>query len=361
MQEVKKQCVGIDISKSDFTVAICNLMDDQSVSFSEVQSFSNNKTGFNQLNKWVKKLLLKGVKVVYLMEATGVYYEPLAYHLHKIKKTVHVVLPNKAKYYIASLNLKTKTDHTDALALAQFGVERKFDPWQPPAPIYKKLKELSRYRTSLIEDRVVFLNRISSNEAAEQGNTFVKKSMTDIIKKIDKQIEKAEKEMLLVIDQDQKLKQRLENICTTKGIRIFSVITVIAETAGFELVSNAKQLTSFAGFDVVQRQSGSSVNGKSRISKKGNAHIRRALYFPAISAVRWNPKFKAQYKRLLEKGKPKMVATTAVARKLLTLIYALWKNNQPFIENYEQLKTNKKIAPELAEATQDSHNDFLIS
>ena len=152
MKEVTKQCVGIDISKADFTVCVCSLAHDQTTLFSEVQTFDNHKTGFNQLVRWVNKQLVKGTPMVYLMEATGVYYESLAYHLHHIKKTVHVVLPNKAKHYLRSLNIKTKTDRTDAKALAQFGVERKFNPWQPPAPIYKKLKELTRFRTSLKED-----------------------------------------------------------------------------------------------------------------------------------------------------------------------------------------------------------------
>ncbi|WMX14729.1 transposase [Aureispira sp. CCB-E] len=135
---------------------------------------------------------------------------------------------------------------------------------------------------------------------------------------------------------------------------IFSALTVIAETAGFDMVKSAKQLTSFAGLDVVQRQSGTSIKGKTRISKKGNAHIRRALYFPAMVAARFNPQFKAVYKRIVQKGKPKKVANIALERRLLCLIYVLWKNEQSYIENYEELKQEKNIAPELAEATQDS-------
>ena len=162
MSYIYKQSVGIDISKSSFTACICSLNSDQSVFFSESKDFNNNKTGFNQLVRWVKKNTEKDIEVVYLMEATGVYYESLAYHLHAINKVVHVVLPNKTKHYIASLNIKTKTDHTDAKALSQFGAQRKFKSWEPPLPIYKELKALSRYRISLKEDRTALLNRKTS-------------------------------------------------------------------------------------------------------------------------------------------------------------------------------------------------------
>lgn len=354
MKPLQKQCIGIDISKKTFTVCVCSLGIDQSHYYSAVEEFPNDKQGFNRFVRWAKKQQEQSVEMVYLMETTGVYYESLAYHLHKIKKTVHVVLPNIAKHYMGSLNQKTKTDKIDAQALSRFGVERKFSKWEPPAPIYKKLKSLCRYRVSLKENRTMFLNQISSIESSEQGEKFVKKSLKELVKKLELQIKSCEQELLKVLEQDEKLAIRVKKVCTIKGVGIFSALTVIAETAGFAMVKSSKQLTSFAGLDVIQRQSGTSIKGKTRISKKGNSHIRRALYFPAMVAARFNPQLKAIYKRIVQKGKPKKVANVALERKLLCLIYALWKNEQPYIENYEELKQLKSIAPELAEATQDS-------
>lgn len=107
---------------------------------------------------------------------------------------------------------------------------------------------------------------------------------------------------------------------------------------------------SYAGYDVVQRESGTSIKGKTRISKKGNRYIRNALYFPAMVATRFNPDIKANYLRIIMKKPSKMVGQVAIQRKLLVLLYTLWKNNTSFIEGYN------KVAPTInAEATLDSN------
>lgn len=356
MIKLLKQCVGIDISKATFSACVCKIDYNQDVYFSEAQFFENNKKGFNQLVRWVKKETNKKVETVYLMEATGVYYESLAHHLHKIKKMVHVVLPNKSKHYLASLNIKTKTDAIDAKGLAQFGVERKFRTWEPPRPIYKKLKEITRHRTGLQETKTMFLNKLSAIKSSEQVDKFVEKSLESIIKKIDSQVKKSEEQMSMLIRSDKTLNEKFKKVSSIKGVGMLSAAIIIAETLGFEHFHSIKQLISFAGLDVVERQSGSSVKGKNKISKKGNSHIRSGLYFPAISAVRHSPLFRQIYTRHLENGKKKMVALVAIQRRLLALMFTLWKKDEFFLENYAVLKLEKKVVPELAETTLDSKN-----
>ncbi|HAD13144.1 MAG TPA: IS110 family transposase, partial [Saprospirales bacterium] len=106
------------------------------------------------------------------------------------------------------------------------------------------------------------------------------------------------------------------------------------ETDGFALFKNKAQLVSFAGYDVVQRESGTSVKGTTRISKKGNSYIRRALYFPALTAVKYEPQFKDFYQRVFEKSFIKMKGYVAVQRKLLVLIYTLYKKEEPYDPQY---------------------------
>jgi len=245
--------------------------------------------------------------------------------LHKIKKTVHVVLPNKPKHYLASLNIKTKTDAIDAKGLAQFGVERKFTAWQPPLPIYKKLKEITPHRTRLQQSKTMFLNKLSAIKSSEQVDEFIEKSLESIVKIIVTQIKKCENQRLSLIQSDSGLNEKLAKVSSIKGVGILSAAIVIAETSGFEQFHSIKQLISFARLDVVERQSGTSVNGKSRISKKGNSHIRRGLYFPTIMTVRFNPKFTQIYARHLQNGKKKMVALAAIQRRILALIFTIWK------------------------------------
>src|SRR6185369_7156014 len=136
------QSIGIDISKDSFTACGCTQTLMGEITFTPVHNFTNDKKGFNQLMRWSKSILSKDVPGVYLMEATGVYYESLAYFLHKLNKQVVVVLPNMSKHYFLSLNIKSKTDLIDARILARLGVERTHRLWEPPKLIYMQLRNI---------------------------------------------------------------------------------------------------------------------------------------------------------------------------------------------------------------------------
>jgi transposase len=141
------------------------------------------------------------------------------------------------------------------------------------------------------------------------------------IKLFDKQLKELEKLMKNLIDSDEVIKQKVSNICKIKGIGMLTAATILAETNGFELFKNYKQLVSYAGFDVVERESGN-ITGKTKISKKGNGHIRRALFMPAFVAVKYNEKPAVDlYNRTIEKHGIKMKSYVAVQKKLLVLIY----------------------------------------
>ncbi len=127
------------------------------------------------------------------------------------------------------------------------------------------------------------------------------------------------------------------------GISYISAATVIGETLGFESIVNAKQLTSYAGYDVVLRESGN-FKGKTRISKKGNSHIRAALHMPSMTCVRCNPTLKQFYNRLKPKKAKPLVALIAVQRKLLILMYTLWKNEEVYDADFETKKQQKHKA-----------------
>ena len=279
---ITKQSVGIDISKSTFTACLCQREETGTLTFSKSIDFSQDQRGYNQLLRWVKQLTIKGPEVVFLMEATGVYYEPLAYHLHKIKKTVHVVLANTSKHYFSSLNVKTKTDHVDARILSQFGAERQHKAWEPPSPVLRQLRNLTRYHVQLQEQKTALGNIKHSKDSSHEVQVFILKSNTKLIEQIDKQIKECLKAIEKLLASDAALQSKAQKIATIKGVGLITIATVIAETNGFEGFSSAKQLASFAGYDVVQRESGTSIKGKTRISKKGNRYIRNALYFPAM-------------------------------------------------------------------------------
>jgi len=347
--DIRKQAIGIDISKDTFTASLGSFTQDGAIYLSPAQTFDNTKGGFNRLLRWAKPMVDSGSPLVFLMESTGVYYEKLAHHLHGIGKTVHVVLSNKSAHYAKSLNVKTKTDAVDARVLARFGVERNHKSWQPPSPVLTELRNLTRYYVQLQEQKTAVNNMVQSKQAAHHVQSFIISSNKQLVRQIDRQIERCKLQIEKLIDSDQVLADRVDQLASIKGVGRLTVAVILAETRMFDGIENVRQVASYAGYDVVERQSGTSVKGKTRISKKGNRYIRNALYFPAMVACRFNPDIKEFYQRVIQNKPSKMVGQVAVQRKLLVLMYSLYKNGTRYQQGYN------KVAPTvMAEATQDS-------
>ena len=350
-----RQCVGIDISKDKFTA--CLYMYDMASDAgccTESIDFPNNRTGFNQMVKWSRKESQKGFPLVYLMEPTGSYYEPLAYHLHNIGQTLYVVLPNKARKFCEYEGIKTKTDAMDARCLALMGCKnRKLRPWEPPLPIYRELRQLTRLRADLVKMQTQMLNHMESIDHMEDVAPEVRKSYEKLLDTIEKQLEKNEKDIAAKLAQDKELETKVKRIATAKGIRVGTVTCIVAETQGFHLISNRKQLTSFAGLDVKARQSGKD-DPRHHITKKGNAHIRAALYMPALSAAHCNRQMAQAYGRICAKHPDvKMIGVTAIMRKMLLLVYSLWKSGEEYDETRDNTHTPRKKEPQPTNTPED--------
>ena len=294
------------------------------------RKFANTSKGYDQLMVWLSKKQLDDAPMRVTMEATGVYYEALAYYLHDHDCQVHVLLPNRIRGYLKFLNLKSKTDELEADALAELGIQQELPVWQPASPQMYSLKGFSRERNTLIEQKTVIMNRLHAEQARQSPDRKTLKRLRQQLRLLEKQIKG--------VEQDEQLLQKVEQICQLKGLAWISVLTIIAETNGFQLVSHKSQLVSYAGYDVVERQSGSSVKGKTRISKKGNRHIRRTLHFPALNVVKYNDEFKQMYLRVYDRTKIKMKGYVAVQRKLLVLVYTLYKKNEAYDPKYAQKK-----------------------
>ena len=193
-------------------------------------------------------------------------------------------------------------------------------------------------------------NRLHAEQHCQSPNNAVIRRMKDRLKLIKKQIQQVEKETLVLAQKDKEVFQRIEKICELKGLGFITVISLVAETDGFKMFRNRSQLTSFAGYDVVQRQSGSSVLGKTRISKKGNRYIRRALHLPSLSVIRYNEEFRKLYERVYERTKIKMKGIVAVQRKLLIIIFSLFKKNQAYDPAYQAKMAQKRCRQDTSPA-----------
>ena len=351
-----KYSVGLDVSSQKINGCISTIDATQKVTVKSTTSFSNTLKGFKDFENWCEKHRKdKEIPLVICMEATGIYHENCALYLFEKKYTVSIILPNKAKKYMQALGLKSKNDTIDAKGLAQMGAEQNLKKWEPMAEFFYILRSKTRQYQNLQEQKTVFKNQL---HAIERG-MYVQKMIVNQLKKHIELIEKQLKELRLSINQqiksDSEVAKKVENICAIKGLAILTVATILAETNGFELFENYKQLVSYAGFDVVENESGKHI-GRTRISKKGNSRIRRALFMPAFSTISCKAKpFIDLYNRTFEKHGIKMKSYVAVQKKMLLMIYYLWKSGEAYNPSYTQKNSHDNTSVAIQDNNQKGH------
>jgi transposase len=325
-----RQSVGIDCAKNEFVASYCFSAELLGCECKETRSFKNNMAGFTKFIAWQKKLSDKSLALPVVMEATGVYHEQLACTLFDSGLQVHVLLPNKAKAFSKSINLRSVNDSSSSRTLALMGMERKLDVWQKPREIFIQMKHLTREREDLQKSLVSAKNQLHAEKAGAFTNTSTVKRLKTHISFLEKQIAEVEADLKQTTTKDEEVKKRIDRVCTAPGIGWLTVVTILAETNGFNHFRNQRQLVKYAGLDVQTQDSGTSIHKPGRLSKKGNRHIRKALHMPALSRIRVEQKSKEFFKRLVSKHGIKMKAVAAVQRRTLVLIYTLWKNNNVY-------------------------------
>lgn len=369
-----KYGIGIDVSAKKINVCLSIIDQVQKVTVKSSSSFPNTLKGFSAFLEWVDKHGKLPIPRSFLAEATGIYHENMAWFLFQKKQAICIILPNKAKKYMQSLGLRSKNDKIDAQGLSRMACEQALQPWQPLSENLYGLRMLTRQIESIDEQTTSVKNQLHALEYGMYRNRALEKMLKKQIALLESQKEKLQQQVQKTIDEDPVLKERAEKITAIKGIGIQSFAVIIAELNGFALIRNQAQLVNYCGYDVIENQSGSHT-GKTKISKKGNSHIRRTLYFPALNVVRYKiTPFSQLYQRVFDRSKIKMKGYTAVQKKLLVTIYALWKNNQAFDEHKGQTfrdeeltpsfssvsekpsAENKKLAPGEPKAKQDEHS-----
>ncbi len=348
-----KYGIGIDMAKDNFDVCLSVIDTTQLVTIKATSSFANNLKGFTAFLSWSLKHLREALPAIYLLEATGIYHEHLAWYLFDNDCKVVVVLPNKAKKYKESLGLKSKTDSIDAKGLSRYACEQNLRLWQPVSKKIYGLRIITRQIEALSVQATQVQNQLHSLLHGMYRLKDIEKMLSKQLALLQQQKDSMHQQLLEVIEQDAVLKERFEKILKIKGLGALSLAIIIAETDGFAATQSIAQLTSYAGYDVVENQSGNR-KGKTKISKKGNGHIRRALHFPSLNMVRYEQaNFHLLYKRIYNKSNIKMKGYAAVQRKLLALIYTLWKKNEPFNNTFQkQASGNEEPGPSLASALQ---------
>ena len=311
--------LGLDVSKLKFNACLVR----QGGKLRH-KVFANNAEGFAQLSDWLKQQAVTQVHAC--LEATGTYGDSLATYLHAQAHLVSIVNPAAIKAYAQSHLSRTKTDRVDAALIAGFCAERKPPAWHPPAPEVQELQALVRRLESLTEMHTAEENRLSSGLSVKS----VRESVEVLLAHLSAQIKKTEALIRDHIESHPKLKRQRELLDSIPGIGETTAAVLLAEVADFSQYGSARQVAAFAGLVPRERQSGSSVRGRPRLSKIGNARLRKALYFPAITALRCSAFFQSWAEGLRQRGKSKMSVICAVMRKLVHVAYGVLKSGKEF-------------------------------
>jgi len=324
-----KQCLGIDVSMKKIDCCLSFYTEDLKIKVVATSGYENNPDGFVKLREWLNRKQDNSLALHVNMEATGTYHEEAAYFLAGVGYRLSVIQPTKGKQYAKSLDEKNKTDKIDAGMLARMGLERELMPWSRPNEQLRRLKRMSRERIGLIRDRNALTNQLHAlNHSFDAFRDSVER-LKERVALATKQLGEIELQMRELTDSDPELSKRTKHVITIPGVNFVTAITVIAETDGFANVGNRRQLVSYVGLDVVMKESGT-LSWRPHISKRGNAYIRAGLYMAAVSSIIHNKTLKTYFNRLKDNGKPGKTGIVALERKLLVLIYTLYKNGQDY-------------------------------
>jgi transposase len=322
MTTVPSAYLGLDIAKATFDAAL--LQDGRT----HHRQFSNTPTGFQQLLGWLRAHLTLPLHAG--MEATGVYGEALALFLHQQGVRTSVVNPARIKAFAQSELLRTKTDKTDAALIARFCAKHQPALWAPPPLERRQLQALVRRLQSLETMRQQERNR----QELEGADSLVADGLAEHVAHLERQIATLQQQIQTHVQAHPSLCRQVELLQSIPGIGQKTAIRLLAEVPLLGQYRSARQAAAYAGLSPRRRESGSSVRGKTRLSKVGNAAVRRALYLPAVVAMRANPLLREFARRLLLAGKPKMAVVGALMRKLLHQVHGVLKHNRPFDPNY---------------------------
>lgn len=321
--------MGIDVSKAKLD---CCLLLDVLSNKRRAKSVANSKTGIADLLAWCTKQQVPVHELHAILEGTGVYHEQAALVLSDASATVSIVNPAQVKDFGRSLGVRTKTDGVDSFVLARYGALLNPRAWTPPAQEARALQALLSRREAIAQDLQRERNRLEKADATDTP-PLIRQSLVDSMTFLEKQLAKLQQEIDGHINKHPGLKDDRDLLTSIPAVgpQVSHHLLSVIHNHDFQ---SAEQLAAYLGLVPVERQSGTSVQGRPRLSKAGPARIRAVLYMAAIVGTQHNPHIKALYQRLQERGKTKMSALGAAMRKLVHLCFGVLKTRKPYHPNY---------------------------
>lgn len=313
--------LGIDVSKDQLALAL--LADTGDL---HTKTVRNDGAGFKALLRWIKRLsqqaTLDGVHAC--LEASGGYEDEAALFLHAQGLRVSLVNPRQIKAYAEVQLRRSKTDRADAALIARFCQREQPVAWQPPPPAQRQLRQLTRALEALKQDRDRWRNR------RQESGSPAMEAFDAVVATLEEQITALEGQIEAHLEAHPDLARQRDLLVSIPGVGSLTAAVVLSELGDVDRFESARQVAAYAGLVPSHHRSGTSVHRRSRLSKVGNSRLRKALYFPSLSAMRHNAAVKALAERLLAKGKAKMAVVGAAMRKLLHICYGVLVSGRPF-------------------------------
>ena len=316
----KAEIIGVDVSKSSLDV------------FSLAEGhycFTNDKEGFNKLLKRY------GKSGVYVMEATGFYHHLLAVHLYELGISVSVVNPLVIKRFIQMKLQKLKTDKNDSKKICMYGREQALAPWNPPPMYISKCKSMYGAIALYLKQSTAISNFLHSLTSGGSTTGKLVLNLKRQLRNIKKEIKDLELEIEKEIKKHDSL--LLTNLKSIPRIGSKTAMLLLVYTNGFKDFISSKQLISYFGLAPSERISGSSIRGRSRITKNGDGTIRNHLFMCSFTACKVNSQCNALYSRIVAKGKSKKLALIAVCNKLLKQAFGIAKSGFIYDAGYKSV------------------------
>jgi transposase len=312
--------VGVDVSANEITVAIEGR--------AERVTVANDVEGHERL---IRLLTRRGKPARVCLEATGIYHLDLALALHRARGIeVMVVNPAAARDFGRALLQRSKTDRVDAGVLLEFAKRMPFEPWQPPAAEILDLRAIVRRIGALTVARTQERNRLHAAGRCAELTDAIAWDIEAHLEHLAQSLERLQQQAIEVVRAHAELARRFDRLVSVRGIATTSALRILAELAVLPADMTPRQWVAHAGLDPRAIDSGTSIHKPARISKKGNRHLRAALYMPAMVAAREEPSVRGFYQKRLAGGLKPVQALVAVERKLLHTIHGMWSSNRDF-------------------------------
>jgi transposase len=324
--------LGIDISKKTIDVALTT---DGINAYEEQQE--NSPSGLKKLFSGLrKKFSCTNTQIIVCIEHTGIYCQPVLDYV--VKNEINICIEHALQIKQSQGMTRGKSDKVDAKRIATYAYknrqELKF--WKPQRKVIQQVKALLVARERLVKMKHQLETPLKeAREFIDESiRKMVIKNCQKTLKALSEDIKKTEHTIDLLIKEDAPLSQQMQWATSVPGIGRITAANLVVATGEFERINEVKKFACYAGVAPFEHSSGTSIRGKTRVSKMGNMNIKKLLHLAAMTAIQYCEEIRIFYHRKLAEGKNKMSVLNAVRNKLISRVFACIKNKRMYENKY---------------------------